>query len=96
MDSMKNKLLMLILLIVCQSAVFAQNANWNCFETENFIVHYPGGYDLEATEALYYLEYHRDEVIELTGHDPGKIHVYIMDEGMYSNGWNSPGFVDTS
>ena len=63
------------------------NSKWEMLETDNFIVYYPNGYELEANQALQNLEYYRNGVIKLTGNKIDKIPIIIEDYGMYSNAY---------
>ena len=61
------------------------------YESDNFVVFYPVGYEFQARETLYYLEKHLPEIEELTGGElDGKIPVSIEDIGAISNGYADP------
>ena len=66
------------------------NTNWQTIETDKFIIYYPTGYDWEANQVLQNLEYYRDNIVKLTGNDPGKIPIVIEDLGIWPNGYADP------
>ena len=63
------------------------NTNWQTIETDKFIIYYPTGYDWEANQVLQNLEYYHDNIVKLTGNDPGKIPIVIEDLGIWPNGY---------
>jgi hypothetical protein len=75
--------LVLGVVIIClflSGQVLAVDWNWRAYETENFVVFYPKGYQRTAEKTSSYLEAHRDEILELTGNDRDlKAHIVIQD-----------------
>ena len=92
---MKKKItiISLIAAVILLAAPGASAAlgNWNVYETDNFVVFYPDGYQYEAVDALYYLEEYNEQTLELTGNDRDfKPYVVLQDIGVASNGHANP------
>lgn len=91
---MKKKIfcsLFLICILLLVSTVVVGFWDWKTYESDNFVIFYPEGYERKAEESLYYLEKYRDQIIELTGNEmESKIHVSLEDIGLYTNGYADP------
>jgi len=76
--------------------LFTANASataldWQYYETDDFIVFYPKGYEWQGTEVLYYLEKYQSEVREVTGNSAQfKTTIVLQDMGNESNGMADP------
>ena len=84
----------LIFFILCLFLILSNGTSlalwdWETLESDNFVIFYPGGYETQAKESLYYLEEYRPEIIELTGNEMKgrKIHISLEDIGLYVNGY---------
>ncbi len=66
--------------------------DWQVLKTENLVIIYKPGYEYEALQTLFNLEYYRVNVISLTGHNPRRVPVVLEDVGLLSNGYADPFF----
>jgi len=85
---MKIKALIILLFCVFLAAAsFAVSIfDWQYYESDNFLVFYPKGYERQAQETLFYLEKYLPSVKKITGNtDKIKIRVLIEDAGIYAN-----------
>ncbi|WP_018248451.1 gluzincin family metallopeptidase [Orenia marismortui] len=87
-------LVMILIIVFLSSSINVVNANilnWRTYETEDFLIFYPQGYEWQAKETLYYLEKNKDKIKRLTGNEEDfQTHVVIQDIGMVSNGYANP------
>ncbi len=59
---------------------------FRALEGSNYVILYPEGYTLPATEIAFSFETVRSHVIDLTGNDPGDVLITVGDAGSYLNG----------
>ncbi|MBU0672289.1 MAG: hypothetical protein KJ732_04585, partial [Candidatus Margulisbacteria bacterium] len=65
---------------------FASIFDWQTYETDNFIVFYPRGYEWQAKATLYYFEQDLPRIQKLTGNQEKlKTRIVVQDTGNYSN-----------
>ncbi len=69
---------------------------WQAYESDNFVLFFPAGYENQARETLHQLESHRPWINEFTGNDMNgredKIHLSLEDIGLLANGYANPVF----
>ncbi|SNY21037.1 hypothetical protein SAMN06265827_10692 [Orenia metallireducens] len=93
MEKRRNLLFIFLCLIILGFTVNVSAAvlDWKYYETDDFIVFYPKGYEWQGTEVLYYLEKYQSEVREVTGNSAQfKTTVVLQDMGNESNGMADP------
>ncbi|MTI59661.1 MAG: hypothetical protein FH762_06670 [Firmicutes bacterium] len=85
-------LLLLFMTISVSSVGLAISiSDWKIYETDDFIVFYPQGYEEQAKETLYYLSKYKSKVDTLTGNDNEiKTRVVIQDSGLLTDGEADP------
>ena len=81
-------ILILVFAVLFTLPATASLLEWKIYESNNFVVFYPPGFEQEAKETLYYLEKHRDDVVELTGNPMHKeAHIVLEDGGLMTQGY---------
>lgn len=97
MPSFKSKFLLFLLMILLpffaldNSAGAGWGQEWRSYETDNFVLFFPGGYEEQGKELLFYLEQYLDDLKQLTGGGvDSKIHLNLEDMGLVPNGMADP------
>ena len=86
-----KKLIFLFIFLLCSQLLMGAAGEWQAYESDNFVLFYPEGYEKQALEALYYLEEYRDNIMELAGNRRNfKTIVVLQDIGLYSNAYAFP------
>ncbi len=88
---MKGKMkryIFFFLFLLCSRLLMGAAGGWQAYESENFVLFYPEGYERQALEALYYLENYRSSIMELAGNKRNfKTIVVLQDIGLYTNAY---------
>jgi len=67
-----------------QASVF----DWQVYESEDFTIFYPKGYEQKAAETLYYLKKYQSTVKKLTGNSQKfNTRIILQDPGLMANGY---------
>ncbi len=75
--------------ILCMFSALNAAQSWHLFESEHFSIYSPKHYKSLAIESLYYLETHRQKVLNVTQTPkPPHIYVVLQDMGMGLNGYS--------
>ncbi|QTL99066.1 hypothetical protein GM661_14415 [Iocasia frigidifontis] len=83
--------LFLIIIPVSSIGLATSISDWKTYETDDFIIFYPQGYEAQAKETLYYLSKYKSKVDTLTGNDNKiKTRIVIQDSGLLTDGEADP------
>lgn len=81
----------LLLFLVSVPTMATYVWDWKTYQTNQFTIFYPKGYDYQARQTLYYLEKYNSQIDDLTGNKKDKhIYVVIQDVGLLANGYANP------
>ena len=81
----------LLIFLVAVPTVAISAWDWKTYQSNQFTVFYPPGYEYQAQQTLYYLEKYSSLIDNITGNKGSKnIYVVIQDVGLLANGYANP------
>ncbi|MBU0502564.1 MAG: hypothetical protein KJ811_04920, partial [Candidatus Margulisbacteria bacterium] len=85
---MRTKIIFVIWFLSLASNSLAGILDWQVYETADFTLFYPQGYEQKASETLHYLEKYQLKIKKLTGNNQQfKTRVILQDPGLMANGY---------
>ena len=76
-----------VFLILLSNIALASPLDWRIYETTDFTVYFPKGFEYQAQETLFYLNQQNDYIKKLTGNKNNyKAVIVLQDVGLEANG----------